>query len=105
MRTYRDLFAFQVGLDYNAPFLTLAAYNVMQATSDPFYTSLQDGAYARVKPTGQPCDAAIQTGCPHHGLSHGARIAIAVIVTIIGLGIVGLIGYCFFGPKRRKVTY
>jgi endoglucanase len=92
-------------LDYNAPFLTLAAYNVMQATADPFYTSLQDGAYAKVKPTGQPCDAAIQTGCPKHRLNHGARIAIAVILTIVSLIIVGSIGYCFFWPKRKKITH
>ncbi|XP_006460205.1 hypothetical protein AGABI2DRAFT_150171 [Agaricus bisporus var. bisporus H97] len=95
----------EIALDYNAPFLTLAAYNVMQATADPFYTNLQEGAYAKVKPTGQPCDAAIQTGCSRQRLSHGARIAISVVLAVVILATVGLIGYCIFWPKRKKVAY
>ena len=70
-------------LDLNAPLLTLAALHVMNDSSDPFYTRLQAGAYAAVKPSGTPCDDAFP--CHSHGLSKGAKIAIVVVVIITAL--------------------
>ena len=43
--------------------LTLAAMHVLDDTSDPYYTSLQAGAYQSKRPQGMPCDAAYQQGC------------------------------------------
>jgi endoglucanase len=68
--------------------LTLAAMHVLNDTSDPFFTSLQAGEYEKKKPKGRPCDAAISCGGPK--LSRGAKIAIGVIVGLVGLVIVGL---------------
>jgi len=78
----------EIALDYNAPILTLTAMHVLNDTSDPFFTSLQAGAYAKNKPTGTPCDAAISCGGP--SLPKGAKIAMGVIVGLAGLVIVGL---------------
>jgi len=75
-------------LDYNAPMLTLAAMHVLNDTSDPFFTSLQAGAYEKNKPKGTPCDAAFS--CSGPTLPKGAKIAIGVIVSFVGLVIVGL---------------
>ncbi|ETW84554.1 glycoside hydrolase family 9 protein [Heterobasidion irregulare TC 32-1] len=77
----------EVALDYNAPLLTLTAAHVMGDTADPYYTRLQAGAYAAVKPQGRPCDNALTC---HGGLSRGAKIAIGVVVSIVGLLIIGL---------------
>jgi len=75
-------------LDYNAPMLTLAAMHVLNDTSDPFFTTLQAGAYEKNKPKGTPCDAAFS--CSGPALPKGAKIAIGVIVSLVGLIIVGL---------------
>ena len=80
----------QVALDYNAPMLTLAAMHVMNDTNDPFFTSLQAGAYDKVRPSGRPCDAAISDGCSDPTLPKGALIAVAVIISVVGAFIVGL---------------
>lgn len=77
----------EVALDYNAPLLTLTAAHVMGDTADPYYTRLQAGAYTAVKPQGRPCDNALTC---HGGLSRGAKIAIGVVVSIVGLLIIGL---------------
>ena len=99
----------EVALDYNAPLLTLAAHALAAgAGDDPWYTQVQPGAYAAVKPSGAPCDAAVDTGCkngPGH-LSTGAKIAIAVVVTVVGLVLIGLAAYWWwtaksFGRGRR----
>lgn len=90
---------FQIALDYNAPMLTLAAQNVAQNPSDPFYTSLKAGAYDAKKPKGKPCDAA--NSC-HGGLSKTAQIVIGVIVTVVGLGIIAAVGYIMWARKRGK---
>lgn len=93
-------------MDYNAPLLTLAAYSVMQTTVDPFYTNLQDGAYAKVKPTGMPCDAVFNQGCPPPRLSPGARVAMALGITIVGVILVGLAVYWYLlGQRQKKATY
>lgn len=78
-----------MALDYNAPMLTLAAMHVLNETTDPFFTSLKSGAYDKVQPKGTPCDEVFPCGAG--GLSKGARIAIAVTVTVVGLVIIGLL--------------
>ncbi|KAJ8086466.1 hypothetical protein PM082_005289 [Marasmius tenuissimus] len=91
----------QVALDYNAPMLTLAAMRTMNDTTDPFYTSLEDDAYAKAKPEGRPCDDAIQDGCSDHSLSTGAKVAMAVVFTVVGLVIIGLLVWYFLVVRKR----
>lgn len=92
----------EVAIDYNAPMLTLAAMHAFNDSNDPFFTSLQAGEYDKRRPQGQPCDAAIQAGCSGSGLSTGAKIAIAVVVTVVGLLIVGLTTWYLCLLRRRK---
>ena len=86
-------------MDYNAPLLTLAAMYAMNETTDPFYTSLQAGAYASKKPSGHPCDPVYSCG---PSLSTGGKIAIAVVVTVVGLGIIGSIIFLVIRYRRNK---
>jgi len=78
----------EVALDFTAPLLTLAAMHVLNDTSDPFFTSLAAGEYAQRKPSGSPCDAAMPCGGP--GLSKGGKIALGVVLGLVGMVIVGL---------------
>ena len=71
----------------------------MNDTADPFYTSLKAGAYASNKPSGNPCDP-VYSCSP--SLSTGAKIAIAVVVTVVGLAIFCGIAYVFFLRRRRN---
>jgi len=89
----------EIAIDYNAPLLTLAAMHVMNDTADPFYTSLKAGAYASSKPNGHPCDP-VYSCSP--SLSTGAKIAIAVVVTVVGLAIFGGIAYVLIVRRRGK---
>jgi len=89
----------EIAVDYNAPLLTLAAMHVMNETTDPFYTSLQAGAYASKKPSGHPCDPVYSCG---PSLSSGAKIAIAVVVTVFGLAIIGGIAYLVIRYRRGR---
>ena len=86
-------------MDYNAPLLTLAAMHVMNDTADPFYTSLQAGAYASKKPSGHPCDP-VYSCTP--SLSTAGKIAIAVVATVVGLGIIGGIIFMVVRYRRRR---
>lgn len=70
--------------------LTLAAMHVLSDSKDPFFTSLAAGAYAKVKPTGVPCDAVFDGGCDNPHLSKQATLALALVVTIVGLIVIGL---------------
>lgn len=79
--------------------LTLAAWHVMNDSSDPYFTSLQVGAYSQ--PKGSPCDAAIP--CPLPPLSWKVKVAIGVVIGVVGLIIVGLASYLLFAGRRRKV--
>ncbi|TFY80816.1 hypothetical protein EWM64_g3196 [Hericium alpestre] len=88
----------EVALDYNAPMLTLAAAHVLNASADPFFTALQPGAYAAARPKGQPCDPAFPC---KHGLSTGDKIAIGVVVSVVGLAIIGAAAW-FFWARRNK---
>jgi len=94
----------EVAIDYNAPMLTLAAMHALNDSNDPFYTSLQAGAYNARRPQGQPCDAAIQSGCSNSQLSKGAKIAIAVVVTVVGLLVIGMTTWylCLLRSRKRK---
>jgi endoglucanase len=83
--------------------LTLTAMHVMNETTDPFFTSLQAGAYDKVRPKGTPCDEAFPCGLG--GLSKGARIAIAVTVTVVGLVLVGLLLWCIRSQFARKKRF
>ena len=86
-------------MDYNAPLLTLAAMHVMNETTDPFYTSLQAGAYTSKRPSGHPCDP-VYSCTPV--LSKGAKIAIAVVVTVVGLGFIFGIAYMVIRFRRGR---
>jgi len=80
----------EVAIDYNAPMLTLAAMHVIGDTKDPYFTSLQAGAYDKVKPKGKPCDSAIKEGCEGPHMGKKATLALAIVVTVVGLVIIGL---------------
>ncbi|PPQ99044.1 hypothetical protein CVT24_003604 [Panaeolus cyanescens] len=92
----------EVALDYNAPMLTLAAMHVLGDTTDPYYTSLEAGAYDKVKPKGLPCDAAITEGCNDHRLSKKATLAMALVITIVGLVIFALSAYYIYLVRRNR---
>jgi len=68
-------------------------------SADPFYTSLKAGAYASKKPSGRPCDPVYSCSPP---LSKGAKIAIGVIITAIGLAIIGGITYLVVRYRHRS---
>ncbi|KAF7355198.1 Endoglucanase [Mycena sanguinolenta] len=87
---------------YSRFLIYLIPMHVMNDTNDPFFTSLQAGAYDKVKPSGQPCDAAISDGCSGHRLSKGAIIALAVVLTVVGLIILGLLIWYIRLRRRSK---
>ncbi|KAG9317611.1 glycoside hydrolase family 9 protein [Chiua virens] len=91
-------------LDYNAPMLTLAAMHVLNDSSDPFYTSLQAGAYQSKRPQGMPCDAAYQEGCAGPQMSQAGQIAMGVIVGLAGVVIFSLIGWWGWLVYRGNYT-
>lgn len=94
----------EVALDYNAPFLTLVAYTISNsslATQDPWYTSVSAGSYEKVRPKGDPCDAAIKSGCTARGLGQGSKIAMGVVITIVGLVLFGFAGYWGYLWRRE----
>lgn len=81
--------------------LTLTAMHVLNETTDPFFTSLQPGAYEKVRPKGTPCDEVFPCGGTG-SLSKGARIAIAVTVSVVGLALIGLLLWCIRSRFARK---
>lgn len=78
--------------------LTLAAFHVMTDTADPFFVSLKNGAYASKKPSGTPCDAAFPCSSGG-GLSKGGKVALAVVLSVVGCLIIVLLGFLY--NKRR----
>jgi len=84
--------------------LTLASMHVIRDTRDPFYTSLKAGEYNRVKPDGMPCDEAIHDGC-RSGLSKKARLAMGLTITIVGLIVLGLLGWYLYLVKKNHQKY
>jgi endoglucanase len=91
----------EVALDYNAPMLSLVAQQAMNNAEDPFFTKLQEGAYDSVRPQGTPCDPVYPCKTGSH-LSTGGKIAIAVVVTVVGLAILGGIGYMLWIRRNNK---
>ncbi|GFZ42444.1 hypothetical protein JCM24511_00159 [Saitozyma sp. JCM 24511] len=81
----------EVALDYNAMIPTLAAMQLVNGTSDPYYVNVQAGTYSI--PSGQPCDAALP--CSNR-LSGGAIAGIVVGIIVFLLLVAGLIWW------RRK---
>ncbi|EKM59419.1 glycoside hydrolase family 9 protein [Phanerochaete carnosa HHB-10118-sp] len=79
----------EVGLDYVAPVVTIAARALVNGTGDPWYTQLQIGSYNGRRPKGEPCDAAVTTGCPSHSWRVG-KIVMGVLVGVTGLVIMSL---------------
>ncbi|KAG5340990.1 hypothetical protein C0989_012364 [Termitomyces sp. Mn162] len=75
----------EVALDYNAPLLTLAAMHVVNDTTDPFFTSLEIGAYGKVQPK-------------------GGKIAMAMMITIVGLFISSLLAWYLYELNATKVA-
>lgn len=80
--------------------LTLAAMHVLNDTSDPFFTRLQAGAFAAKKPSGNPCDAAFHC---HSGLSTGAKVALAVSLSIVGCAVIAA-GVWYY-TRRKGLPY
>ncbi|TDL29611.1 family 9 glycosyl hydrolase [Rickenella mellea] len=79
-------------LDINTPMLTLAAWKVMNDTSDPFFTSLKAGEYDARRPKGTPCDGAFP--CNSNSIfQKGGKIAMIVVLAVVGSVILGLFGY------------
>jgi len=70
--------------------------HVMNDPKDPFFTSLQVGAY--VKPSGTPCDPAYP--CPDLHLSKGGEIVMAVVITVIGVLFVASLLWLFVFTSR-----
>ncbi|KAI0248718.1 glycoside hydrolase family 9 protein [Lactifluus subvellereus] len=89
----------EVALDYNAPMLTLAAMHVLNDTTDPFFTHLQAGAFATKKPGGKPCDAVFPC---HSGISKGAKIAIGVVLPLIGFAIIAAAIWYYCRRKQHS---
>ncbi len=79
--------------------LTLAAMHVLNDTSDPFFTRLQAGAFAAQKPSGQPCDAAFPC---HSGLSTGAKVALGIVLFIVGSAIIVVGTWYYYQLKGRR---
>ena len=80
--------------------LTLAAMHVLNDTSDPFFTRLQDGAFAAKKPSGNPCDAAFQC---HSGLSKGTKVALGVTLSVVGCAVIA-VGIWYYA-RRKGLRY
>ena len=80
--------------------------HVLSDNTDPFYTSLEEGAYAKVKPDGMPCDSAIKEGCSPPGMSKNGKIAMAVVLTVVCLFVIGLSAYWIhLVQKNRRSNY
>jgi len=88
----------EVALDYYVPMLTLVAMHVLNDTSDPFFTRPQAGDFAARKPSGKPCDDAIPC---HSGLSTGAKVALGVVLSIVGSAIIAAGTWYYCRLKRR----
>ncbi|PWN52105.1 putative family 9 glycosyl hydrolase [Violaceomyces palustris] len=67
----------EVALDYNAPLVAITLYRLSTSTDDPPYGLPEDEAY--------PSSS--------HGLSKGAKIAIAVIVVVVFFSLLGALAW------------
>ena len=91
-------------LDYTAPLLTLAAHALASGAGDPYYTSVAAGKYDAVRPAGAPCDAAIQDGCGHRELPMAGKIALGVVVGVVGLVLAGTGAYWAYTARKHSTT-
>ncbi|KZT50854.1 glycoside hydrolase family 9 protein [Calocera cornea HHB12733] len=91
-----DYIQSEPALDYVAPMLTLAAFAVMNNAHDPYFTALQAGAYSA--PGGHPCD---DSWACHSGLSEGGKIALGVVISIVGTAFVLCIAWFVWRMRRR----
>lgn len=94
----------EVGLDYVAPMVTLAVQALVNGTGDPWYTKLEVGSYDERRPKGQPCDAAVSTGCSTGKNWRVGRIVMASILSAVGLVVVSLLSYWIMLEVRRTRT-
>jgi endoglucanase len=78
----------QPALDLSSPMLTLTAIHVTYDSDDPYFTILQPGEYAKVKPTGHPCDPAFNCYPPQ--LSEAGTIALITVISLVGVIIISL---------------
>jgi endoglucanase len=90
-----------VALDYNAPLLTIAAAHIMNDTADPFFTRLAAGEYDKRRPNGRPCDASTSCNGQVH-LPTAAKVVMGVVISIVGLIIVGLVAVWVFYLLRDR---
>ncbi|KAJ9097153.1 hypothetical protein QFC21_004822 [Naganishia friedmannii] len=89
----------EVALDYNAPLLSLAAWQVMTNKNDPYFTALQAGTFTAS--SGTPCDDAYPCSSGGGGgLSAGAKAGIAIGVILGVLFILALI-WALWWRKRK----
>lgn len=75
--------------------------HVLNDSKDPFYTSLQAGAYS--KPKGTPCDP-VYSCTPNLHLSKASEIAMAVVITVVGLVLVGSMIWMFVTTSRTVAS-
>ena len=92
----------EVGLDYVAPMVTLAAQSIVNGTGDPFYTTLQVGSYEDRRPGGEPCDNAISSGCPGGKRWTVQKIIMAVFVSVAGALVFALLFFWFCIEARYR---
>ena len=94
----------EVGLDYVAPVLTIAAWSLVNGTGDPWYTRLQAGSYDARKPTGQPCDAAVSAGCGTGSWRVG-KIVMAALLSVTGTLVLSLGATWLFLSWRSRIIH
>jgi endoglucanase len=94
----------EVALDYNAPLLTLTAMHLSNTSTanalDPPYTALAAGAYAAKRPRGLPCDAVFSQECGPPELPKSTKIAMGVVLTVVGLALIGGIGWWVYEIRK-----
>lgn len=103
-KKHRLISSIQIAIDYNAPFLTLAAYSRMYNNNPPFFTSLAPGMYDSVRPSGFPCDPAFPctAGNPGLGLNKAEKIAMSVGISVPGFIILVLVAWLIILSLRRR---
>jgi endoglucanase len=92
----------EVALDYVAPMVTLAAQSIVNGTGDPFYTTLEVGSYETRRPSGEPCDAAINGGCPKGKDWRVGKIVMASLVSAAGVLVMGLLLFWVYVEIRSR---
>ncbi|CAK5276340.1 unnamed protein product, partial [Mycena citricolor] len=89
----------EVAFDSNAPMLTLAAMHAANDTPGPYFTRLQARAYGKLGDS--PCDSAFSAGCGGLHLFKGTIIAMAVVLSVVGIIILRVLIW-FIHPLRSR---